>query len=93
VDVEQDAEVPVVSQLPLEGVPVGHHHDLICVRFDLPSSKEPRWLISSVLGWLGRIKLEELRLSEVTGWGEGYMRFRPGRCPRRFRPASCRTCR
>jgi hypothetical protein len=39
------------------------------------------------------MKLEELRLSEVTAWDMYYMIFRPVHCPRRFPPGSCRIAR
>lgn len=53
----------------------------------------PRWLISDVLGWLGLIKLEEFKFSDVTKLIVIYMRFRLGRCLLRFRLGNCKTFR
>lgn len=39
------------------------------------------------------MKLDELRLSDVTTWCISYKRFRPGRYPKRSLPASCKTSR
>lgn len=66
VDIEENAEITTFSKFLLEGKSVRHKNNVICFNNLLPSSKEPRWLTSSVLGWLGLIKLDELRLSEVT---------------------------
>lgn len=66
VDIEENAEITAFSKFFLEGESVRHKDNVICINKLIPSSKEPRWLTSSVLGWLGLIKLDELRLSEVT---------------------------
>jgi len=46
-----------------------------------------------VFCWLGRMKLEELRLSDVTTWFETYMKFIPGHFPRLSLLAYCKTYR
>jgi hypothetical protein len=94
VDVEVDADVPAIAQSAFEGFHIRYEDHIVgCMGWGVPESLEGAiWLISEV-GWLGRMKLEELRLSDVTGWWQGYRRFISGRCPRRFRLASCRICR
>ena len=91
--IKKDAELSIIRKPPFESSHIINKNYIVWVSVYVPSSDTALWLISDVFGWLGLMKLDELRLSEVTLSINRYMIFLLVRCLLRSRPESCRIAR